>query len=497
MTPSGTRGSVGAADLNVLPQSIVDHIEILKDGASSIYGSDAVAGVVNVVTKKKIDGMTIDLNRSFSSDNGGGSEGFALVGGTTGDRFNFSGAFEYQERGAVALGDRDWTQCNTDYRRKENADGSMGPWGSGDYIEPTTGKPKCYPITGTGVNGVTINTIGTSNRAGVAAAGTSATTFNRWRPNAAITSGLVGFEGVGGTGSNINVRDTFDPRKLKEDLISPGTVTNLFLQGGYDLKALGDGELYFELLKTVRETHQTGYRQLAYDYTKGSPLIPENLAFSTVGTNLNAKTPAAVAGVRAFVGYGNYQSNQSVDYSKAIAGLRGKFIIPGWDYDFNVSIAKSSGDYSTESILADRLGKSMDVVASGAGFACRDTSGGCVAAPALTAAVIGGQLPADWLNYIRQTTTGNTVYEEKTASFGITGKLFSLPYGNVRGALGAEYRTAKIDDTPAEDSQTNNLYGFSSSVPTRGKDAVREVYGEIEIPILADLPFAEELTANL
>ena len=51
MAPSGTRGAVGAADLNTLPSSIVDRVEVLKDGASSIYGSDAVAGVVNIITK--------------------------------------------------------------------------------------------------------------------------------------------------------------------------------------------------------------------------------------------------------------------------------------------------------------------------------------------------------------------------------------------------------------------------------------------------------------
>jgi outer membrane receptor protein involved in Fe transport len=64
LAPSGTRGSVGAADLNTLPSSIVDRIEVLKDGASSIYGSDAVAGVVNVITKNKLDGITADLSMS-------------------------------------------------------------------------------------------------------------------------------------------------------------------------------------------------------------------------------------------------------------------------------------------------------------------------------------------------------------------------------------------------------------------------------------------------
>ena len=64
MAPSGTRGSVGAADLNTLPSSIIDRIEVLKDGASSIYGSDAVAGVVNIITKNNLTGVTATLNQT-------------------------------------------------------------------------------------------------------------------------------------------------------------------------------------------------------------------------------------------------------------------------------------------------------------------------------------------------------------------------------------------------------------------------------------------------
>ena len=60
--PAGTRGSVGAFDFNVLPLSAVERVEILKDGASSIYGSDAVAGVINVITKKG-DGLEFDIGR--------------------------------------------------------------------------------------------------------------------------------------------------------------------------------------------------------------------------------------------------------------------------------------------------------------------------------------------------------------------------------------------------------------------------------------------------
>ena len=59
VSPAGSRGSVGSADLNVLPSSIIDHIEILKDGASSIYGSDAVAGVVNLGETTPLKGETL------------------------------------------------------------------------------------------------------------------------------------------------------------------------------------------------------------------------------------------------------------------------------------------------------------------------------------------------------------------------------------------------------------------------------------------------------
>src|SRR5262252_10253878 len=56
---SSASGVSGAADLNTIPISIIDRIEVLEDGASSIYGSDAIAGVVNIITKKKVEGVEL------------------------------------------------------------------------------------------------------------------------------------------------------------------------------------------------------------------------------------------------------------------------------------------------------------------------------------------------------------------------------------------------------------------------------------------------------
>ncbi|MFZ9395881.1 MAG: TonB-dependent receptor plug domain-containing protein, partial [Erythrobacter sp.] len=69
--PAGTRGAVSAFDLNVLPSAIIQQVDILKDGASSIYGSDAVAGVVNIQTKRSTDGLEFNFFRSQPFEDGG------------------------------------------------------------------------------------------------------------------------------------------------------------------------------------------------------------------------------------------------------------------------------------------------------------------------------------------------------------------------------------------------------------------------------------------
>ena len=495
MAPSGTRGAVGAADLNTLPSSIVDRIEVLKDGASSIYGSDAVAGVVNIITKTNLTGITANLNQTATEQAGGGNTtNFSLAGGFVSDKAKFSGSYNHTSRTNLTLRDRDWTLCNTDYRRKL-VDGVMGDWGNWDYVDPATGKPKCYPITGTGSNGVTINTLGTATTAGVAAPGAVGTTFNRWRPNSAITTGLVGFEGVGGGTNNLNVRDVFTDAMLNRSLISPVTNHNFFGQGSVDLDVMGNAELYYEFLLNRRESSQVGYRQLSLDYAVGSPLIPTVLN-KGVFSSPTAITSGKNVGVRAFIGFGNDRSEQTVDFSRAVVGMRGALGKTGWDYDVVATRSESKGSYMTQSFLTDRMAQSLDVVASGSGYVCRNATGGCVAAPALTAAVIGGQLPADWVKYVWQDVTGITKFKEDVLSASTTGTLFQVPAGKVRAAFGAEVRRNSIDDSPAADSVAGNLYNLTSSAPTRGSDSAKDVFAELEVPLLKNVPGARELTMN-
>lgn len=515
VAPSGTQGSVGTADLNVLPTAMIERVEILRDGASSIYGSDAVSGVINVITREEIDGFSIEGDFNHPTEGGGEQTRLSISGGMNEERFSLSGSFDVYERKALTLGEREWTRCNQ-YKFRDPKTGE-----SLDYVDPTTGKPKCYPISASGANGVTVNTIGTQaitpqnwealglNGPLVGAIGSTDTTFNRLRPNADVMSGVIGYEGVGGGTNDLNVRDTFTQNMMNEDLISPATVYTGFVQGKYDLQALGNAELYGELLASRRESQQTGHRQLTMNYRRNSPLIPAVLSFSNFSAPVDTSGGERV-GVRAFIDFGNDLSEQTIDYYKPTIGIKGDLtLLPDWRYDIYASYANSDGEYQSQAFLIDKLTNASDaIVAANSvdaslvrdGFACEisltNPAEKCIPFPALTAATVGGNLSQDFRDYIFRYTQGTTQYEEAIYSGIIDGPLFDLPAGKVQGVLGLEYRKMEIDDQPDENSIAGNIYNASSAVPTKGKDNVTEVYAEIQVPLLSGVTFAEDLTLN-
>jgi outer membrane receptor protein involved in Fe transport len=515
VAPSGTQGAVGTADLNVLPTAMIERVEVLRDGASSIYGSDAVSGVINVITREQVEGFAIEGDFNYPTEDNGEQIRLSITGGMTEERLSLSGSFDYYERKPLTLADRDWTRCNEDLFRDPVTDASD------DYIDPRTGKSKCYPATASGSNGVTVNTIGTQavtaanwstlglNGPVVGGPGSSGTTFTRFRPNPAVTTGLIGYEGVGGGSNSINVRDTFEPRMLNEDLISPAKNYTGFLQSKYELESLGNAEIYAELLASRRESNQTGYRQLSLDYRRGSPLIPAELAYGNFGADQGTSGGERV-GVRAFIGFGNDSSEQNVDFYKPTVGLRGDLeFLPDWRYDLYTSYAKSDATYERNSFLIDKLTYASDAVTATSavdsslvrdGLTCEinltDPNEKCILLPRLTAAVVGGNLPQDFKDYIFQNTQGSTEYEESIYSAIIDGPLFNVPAGAVQGVFGIEHRRMELKDQPDENSIAGNLYNLSIATPTSGEDDVSEYYTEIQIPILTDARFAKELTIN-
>ncbi|HXG80863.1 MAG TPA: TonB-dependent receptor plug domain-containing protein, partial [Sphingomicrobium sp.] len=137
--PAGTRGAVAAFDLNVLPQSIVQRVDVLKTGASSIYGSDAVAGVVNIFTKRDTGGLQIDANVSVPQKSGGEQYRLSGIYGKEFDRGHFMVAVDYYRQRELNRGDRKYLGCPEAYTFRE--DGSRA-----DLIDPRTGDFKCEEL---------------------------------------------------------------------------------------------------------------------------------------------------------------------------------------------------------------------------------------------------------------------------------------------------------------------------------------------------------------
>ncbi len=533
LSPAGTRGAVGAADLNTIPAALVDRIEILKDGASSIYGSDAVAGVVNIITNQSLDGFIFDAQRNLPEQSGGEQSRISLSGGHDFGNLSLTGSLEYYEREAIAVGDRDFTRCPNDLIRNPVTGASL------DDIDPLTGQLKCFTINFGNSAGVTINTIGTAARPGFGGPGAAATgNFTRWRPNSFNGDGtpvgppnrLDGFEGVNGGGiTGVSNRDTFDPDMQDVELITPVATTNLFLSAEYDLG--GNHELYGEFLYSARESRGVNFIQLTLDYPNNELLPaelrlgpPQNVNSTVANPPPSLPMPAPYATqVRAFTGFGNTLAIQDVDYTRYVAGIRGDLsFLQDWRYDFSVYYGRNEGQNAQQNFLTDRIFNSLVITADpllvaaapanlrrnvdngtpgGVNVICSVTATnpayGCIPAPALTTQLIGGTYPQDWVNWVRQTLVQTNTFDETAYSFIVDGPLFALPAGQVQAVFGLEHRSSEIDDTPEFNNINNNVYSFASAQVTRGTDAVSEAFVEVEFPILRDAPFADSLTLNL
>jgi iron complex outermembrane receptor protein len=123
LSPSGVRGAPVAPDLNLIPAAMIDRIEILTDGASSIYGADAVAGVANIILRQDFEGIEVSAFGT-ATDQGGGEETLiSMMGGASSDRSSFMVAAEYFNRETIFARDRtDWHDCHQGIEVAPNGD---------------------------------------------------------------------------------------------------------------------------------------------------------------------------------------------------------------------------------------------------------------------------------------------------------------------------------------------------------------------------------------
>ncbi|MEZ6030298.1 MAG: TonB-dependent receptor [Hyphomonadaceae bacterium] len=510
--PAGTRGSVGAFDFNVLPLSTVERIEILKDGASSIYGSDAIAGVVNIITKKG-DGLDFDV---FAST--------PLAGG--GDEFRASGSWghsfsdslhvrltaDYFKQQELARGDRDFFACGQPYVFRAN--GSRA-----DLVDPRTGTPTCssdllwghiwfYDYTQAGAisqpwqarpqliqynygndlqNWLPVggpNSSGWSIPAGWFPVGygelnrPGATADPYYQPSARMSDALLNYHHP----------------YVDEASLSP-EVERMTIMGKVDFDLNDTTQMYAEALLNRRMTKVNGYRQFwnyqyVYDYGGGA-FAGDPIAYAE-----GWRGPAIGLSPTAITNHSD--DTTTVDYMRFVGGMRGDVpMLSGWQYDIALQFSRSDGDYKEDIIWDDAISPYNFRNSLCAGTTTPYRGIPCVDINWYTPEFMAGQFTDEEYAFLFGTVVGNTVYEQKSIEAYMTGDLFSLPAGPVGGVLGVLYQEDSIDDTPSQATQDGAAWGSSQAGRTVGEDKTSAIYGEIGLPLLSNQPLAQDLSLTL
>ncbi len=165
-------GGAGAANINMIPTVSVDRIEIQPDGASAIYGSDAIAGVVNVITKKGFDGMDIQVRSGDRSRDDGVENSISMLFGSTNEKGYITVALEHDERDEIYLKDRWYTAARA---ADGNGDGVIDlyfetyglSWYSRNLADPVTGNIAAAPTCEGNIDGSTTPSYDGAQPAGI------------------------------------------------------------------------------------------------------------------------------------------------------------------------------------------------------------------------------------------------------------------------------------------------------------------------------------------
>lgn len=534
LAPAGVGSQLVAADLNVLPTAVVQRIEVLREGASAVYGSDAIAGVINVITDTKLDGVVLDaytdLPLNLKGAAGRTYRG-SVTAGKTFDRGYILASVEYRQRNGVRFKDNpDWRCPRALYFQNGEEVGQ---------VDPATGKLACFAF---GPNG--------SAGSGIASGyGLYGIYFNSPYNNI-YTTGRISY--AGGDINNSLIVNNFLLRPIKAEtqlqstVISPVKTYTGYLNGAYEIDALGNAEIYGEALFTRRKSVQEGASQLSVDALQLDPNIEiyGGTNYATGGPISNYHAPAQPGGTvppnfrsspffptsfaNAYVNRFNpfimpdqlQKSSQKVDFWRANGGLRGDLGFGDWRYDGNVQVSRTRANEKLRNPTRETMSNVlMTAVAptgtpaqfittalpgeaeAGTGFTCASnvTSGAynggtCIPLDIFNPAIlIGGDIPQALYDYLFVPQVQRTKFNQETLSLVFDGTVVDLPAGPLRAAVGFEYRHDKIVNTPSVDAQNGQLYNRTNEGITRGSDNVKEAYAEINIPLLKDKPLANSL----
>lgn len=459
--------SAGYSDLAAIPSSIVERIEVLTDGASALYGSDAIAGVINIITRKRFDGLEASAYLGQYGQGDGNKEVYNFVIGQTGERGSITLGAEYSKEDPVMARDRDFTQY---------PQGRAHPF-------PDLGGPNGALRT----NGWSpINQWGTLfDNSGRALTANRGTTNTKNLGNFHTTNGLVDY-------ANAN-----EQMYLSTGLERRSVFANAEFDITENVRAKAD------VLYTDREATQqiAGYPFRSNGFSTryaGDLRLDANSAFNPLGYDADFYRRGWEMA---------RQTKSELSTYRFSGGLEGSFEFAGkpWDWDIGYVYNQNKGvKTQTGNMFLPNVEKALGpsfIDASGVarcGTAAAPIAG-CLAWNPLLGPDVnapGSLNNKELQKYLFLPTHDTSTTETQVYSLNLSGVLATLPAGDLGIAAGYEHRKESAHYSPDALLQS----GLSTSLAgseTQGGYSLDEFYVELAVPVLSDVAFAKELSFNI
>ncbi len=450
---SSASGVSGAVDLNTIPTGIIKSIEVLQDGASTIYGSDAIAGVVNIKTRDDYEGFSASAYYGMFDEGDGKTQEYDVSWGASGDRTRILVDLSYTKQGAVEAADRELTAYAIPF----------------ENLGASSGTPQGRFVFNNDFGSITPN-----DGAGAV-------------PN---------FDPADPTGPNsdyhaFTLADRFNYSPYNK-VMTPSERINIFAKAEYDITDT------IKMTTTAAYNNRRSVSQAAPEplffgtdagagFWMDNIVVPEDHPFNPFGIELNPTTFAF--GGRRPIEAGPRVFTQNVDTWYVSNTIEGEVEFAGrnWYWDVNGTYSQSQANQVKEGAFnARKISEALGDPAV------------CAANPSCVPLnIFGGQGPDGngtitqaMLDYI--TFTQKDESRQKLADFSanVAGELFDMPAGPLGIALGWEYREEEGRFIPDNVVSSGETAGVPAS-PTSGHIHVKEFYGEINAPLLSDMSFAK------
>lgn len=450
--PSGAgafNGFQSVVDTRQIPTSAIESIEILKDGASAIYGSDAVAGVLNIVLKRSYEGVGVDL--SFGNTFGTDSQEVRafIIAGAHNDKTSLMVTGEYANRNMIRNADLAWSK-NADLR----------------HDKTSTSQIETDPVTGLVIGGDLRSTSTFPARFFLPNSTTIRTFLNRTTdPQAANAVAVSRATGAG----FYNFQ--------QDSALLPATATrgfSFYAKHEFSKALYGFADLMFKRVEATNLSAPSPFGTTDKGAGINNRLIvPAASPFNPFGTRyFGAAGQDILLSTFRLVNAGPRIQDTTSDYPRYVLGLGGT--LPNdWTWESSYMFAQGS----------------FENLAPGTAFDSRVQE-------ALMGLNIGGQIlyanpfgPEDprVTDYYSGNNPTKTKFTASVYDLSVSGKLFDMPTGEVGVALGTEYRRENILDVRTLENENGNVVGGSEGFGYSGNRQVKSAYAELKVPLLKSL----------